>query len=270
MNPSGPRDHGELIARFADVCAADDRIVAAFLSGSHARGEADAYSDVDLCVIAAEDAYEEVARGREDLVRALGEPLFLEDFGREDIVFFILADGTEGEIFFAREDGLDAIGSGPYRTLVDETGLLAGTSFPWPEPDAVVQEEELRRILAWFWHDLSHFMAAMGRGDLWWAAGQLEALRAFCVNLARIEQNVEAQDEPYEKLGTMIRTTELDALRPTFPPLDREAMLRAASDILRSFQERAPTVARAHGTTYPVELDRLMSARFEDLARASR
>src|SRR4029077_19700223 len=95
--PSPPRDPADLIARFTDVCAADDRIVAAFLAGSHARGEADAYSDIDLCVIAADNAYGGVAPPRGDLVRALGEPLFLEDFGRDDNVFFVLADGTEGE-----------------------------------------------------------------------------------------------------------------------------------------------------------------------------
>jgi hypothetical protein len=39
----------------------------------------------------------------------LGEPLFLGDFGLEGIVFFILADGTEAELFVGRKSGLHEI-----------------------------------------------------------------------------------------------------------------------------------------------------------------
>jgi hypothetical protein len=46
---------GDLIARAVDVCAHDDRIAAVFLSGSRARGEADDYSDIDLCLIVRDD-----------------------------------------------------------------------------------------------------------------------------------------------------------------------------------------------------------------------
>ncbi len=259
-----------MIARFVDVCSGDQRIVAAFLSGSNARGEADAYSDLDLCVIATDAAYDDVLRERAAIIGRLGEPLFLESFGRDDIAFFILADGTEGELFFAREGGLDAIHTGPYRPLVDKTGLLAGAELPFTEPDPLEQVEELRRILQWFWHDLSHFIAALGRGQLWWAAGQLEALRAYCVNLARIEQHVEAQDEPYEKLDKEISTRPLGSLRSTFCPIEQRAMLQAVQDILDFYRERAPVVAEAYGLPYPTELERLLCSRFDELARAFR
>lgn len=42
MAPEANR--GVVISRFVDACAADDRIVAAFLAGSHAMGTADSYS----------------------------------------------------------------------------------------------------------------------------------------------------------------------------------------------------------------------------------
>ena len=256
-----------MIARFVDVCSGDQRIVAAFLSGSNARGVADAYSDLDLCLIAADAAYDDVVAERASIIGRLGEPLFLERFGRDDIAFFILADGTEGELFFAREGGLDAIRTGPFRPLVDKTGILSGAQFPFIELDPVEQVEELRRILHWFWHDLSHFIAALGRGQLWWAAGQLEALRAYCVNLARIEQHVEAQDEPYEKLDHVMSTTDIEGLRSTFCPIERQAMLDAVKDILDFYRERAPVMAEAYGLPYPAELQRLMCDRFDELAR---
>ena len=65
------------------------------------------YSDVDLCVIASNDAYEALIRDRAAFVGRLGTPLFLEDFGFSDLVFFILDDGTEGELFLGSEERLE-------------------------------------------------------------------------------------------------------------------------------------------------------------------
>jgi hypothetical protein len=267
---SSSAKHDAVLARFVEVCSSDRRIVAAFLEGSIATGKADAYSDIDLCLIAEEDAYDAVLAERAAIIRKLGDPLFVESFGNEAITFFILPDGTEGELSFGRESGLDEVIHGPYRTLLDRKGILGGADVASPEPDGTKQAEELRRILYWFWHDLSHFIAALGRGHLWWAAGQLEALRRYCVNLARIEGGGDAQDEPYEKLDQAISTTELGALRSTFPPMEHGPMLHAGLDILVFYRERAPRLAREHGLTYPAELERLMSGRLQELARAPR
>ena len=80
------------------------------------------------------------------------------------------------------------------------------------KPDPEERREQLRQVLNWFWHDLSHFMAALGRGELWWACGQLEALRRYCVNLLRIDHGVEAQEEAYEKLERAVPVSELATL----------------------------------------------------------
>jgi len=45
-------------------------------------------------------------------------------------------------------------------------------------PDEDEQREELRRLVVWFWHDLSHFATAFACGQWWWAYGELETLRA--------------------------------------------------------------------------------------------
>jgi hypothetical protein len=250
------------------ACSADQRIAAAFLGGSHARDEADAYSDIDLCVVATDESYEDVRDGRIALIERLGEPLFVEDFGT-DTVFFILADGTEGELSVGRAGALDEIEAGPHRTLFDRQGILDDISFPQEAVEPAAQDAALREAISWFWHELSHFIVAIGRDQPWWAAGQLEALRDHCVNLVRIEQGAPAGEEPYEKLDTMIRTTELSPLTATFVPMERQAMLGAALEIVRFFQKRAPHVAEAHEVDYPIELERLMVHRLDDLAASA-
>ena len=111
-------------------------------------------------------------------------------------------------------------------------------------------------------------MAALGRGELWWAYGQLEALRRYCVNLLRIDHGAEAQEEADEKLEEAVPVSTLAALRPPFCPMEREAMLKAALDIVSFFREHAPRVAAGHGSGYPAELEHLMSGRLDELALA--
>lgn len=264
--PGPPRDDSDVVSRFVDVCSADDRIVAALLFGSRARAEADEYSDLDLCVITTDEAFDHVMAERGAFIGQLGEPLFIEDFGLDGIAFSILADGTECELLFGHEGALGEIDVGPFESLVDKRSILSGTKFPFGQPDPAEQREQLRRVLNWFWHDLSHCVAALGRGDLWWAYGQLEALRRYCVNLVRIEHGVEAQEEAYEKLAKAVPGSGLAALQGTFCPLKRDAMLRAALDLVSFFQEHAPRVAEAYGSEYPAALERLMSDRLDELA----
>jgi predicted nucleotidyltransferase len=255
-----------VISRFIDACAADDRIVAAFLAGSYATGMADAYSDLDLGVITTDEAFADVIADRRALISQLGEPLFLDHFGRPWNVYFILADGTDGEIFFGHVGAMDEIDVGPFEPLLDERGILADAAFPFSPPDPDEQREELRQTVHWFWHELSHFIAALGRGDLWWAYGQLEALRGHCVNLMRIQHGAEAQDEPYEKLAKAIPVSELAPLLTTFCPMERQPMFDAAVVIVRFFRAHAPRVAEAHGSDYPVALAQLLSDHLMELA----
>jgi len=264
-----PETAEAVIEQLVGSCVADDRVAAVFLGGSLARGEADEYSDVDLCVIVRDEAYADVIAGRDAFVRTIGDPLFLEDFGNDHMAFAILAGGTELELHFFRAHDLDVIRPGPHRVLLDKDGILAGVTFASPEPERAAQVERLREILFWFWHDVGHFTTAIGRGQLWWAAGQLEQLRGCCVNLVRIEQGGPAEDEPYWKLDREIATESLDPLRSTFVPMERDALLRAGVDVLAFFRERAPLVAGALGLTYPTDLDRLVGGHLEHLADIS-
>ncbi len=82
-----PPNHQVAIDRFVAACQADERVVAAFLGGSYARGTADAYSDLDLYLITTDEAHEDFFAGREAFMRLLGEPVFLEDFGIPNILY---------------------------------------------------------------------------------------------------------------------------------------------------------------------------------------
>jgi predicted nucleotidyltransferase len=259
-----------VLDRFVTACQMDALIVAAFLGGSYARGTADQYSDLDLYVITTDEDFNDVCNQRKAFVQQLGEPVFLEDFDLPNTLFFILAGDIEGELGFGRVGQFSDIHTGPYKVLVDKLGILRGVVFPRREADTTEQRENLRRLIYYFWHDLSHFITAMGRGRLWWAMGQLEALRRCCTGLARLRNDfseVETGEEVYFKLEQAVPLEQLAALKTTFCPLEAEAMLQAGMDILRFYKELAAPLAETHGMRYPEELERIMIHRLDKLRR---
>ena len=264
-----PSHHQALLDRFVKVCSSDERIVAAFLGGSNAKGKADEYSDLDLCVITSDDSFEEFYNQREAFLRSLGDLVFFENFGTPNVAFYIFADGNEGELNFGSEGHLDQIHSGPFRSLVDKKNILADAVFPENPPAAADQTEKLRATVFGFWHELSHFYTAMGRGHLWWARGQLEALRAICVNLARLENNFSDEgvgNEPYFKIEYAMPVEKLDILKSTFCPLDRSAMLESVQLIVSFYLSTAKSLAESHGVSYPHKLEQVMRERLKKLS----
>ena len=261
-------NHKAFVEQFVKACQADERIVAAFLGGSNAKGYADAYSDVDLCVITTNQAFEGFYKERESFLRSLGDLVFLEDFDLSNTAFYIFADDTEGELYFGSEGQLDQIHSGAFRTLLDKKNILEGVEFPEQVPDSSEQIEKLRRQVQWFWHELSHFITAMQRGQIWWAQGQLESLRAICVNLARLRHNIldpEVGEEAYFKIEKVMPVEELSALKQTFGPMEKEEMLKAVLTIIRFYLQIAPPLAQKHGVPYSQELERVMMDRLQRL-----
>jgi len=261
-----PRRYQAIVDRFIAVCREDPRIMAAFLSGSYARDMADAHSDLDLAVLVGDEAYDDFVAGRDAFIRRLGEPLFLEDFDSTGLVFFFFADGSECELAFGRESDRERLYAGPARVLLDKNGILTEAPPPaWPAEPPDEQIEAARRLISYFWHDLSHFVTAMARGHLWWAHGQLDILRRICVDLLRLQQDFSRRPDAYDKVDLVVPAERLAPLQDTFCPLAYAPMLQAGRVILHVFQDLAPALARRHNIPYPAELERLIVDRLDQL-----
>ncbi len=263
-------NHEAFVNRFVQACKVDDRILAAFLGGSNVKGRADRYSDIDICVITSDDSFEYFYSQREAFLRSLGELVFLENFDTPDIAFFIFADGTEGELYFGSGSRLDHIHSGPFRVLLDKKNILAEMVFPERKADPSHQTEEIRRTVYVFWHEMSHFITAMGRGKLWWARGQLDQLRSICVNLSRLHNDFlddGVGEEPYFKIEYAMPVEKLFPLEVTFCPIEKNAMLQSARVILQFYTHIAPPLMQTHGMPYPRRLEMVMLERFEELSK---
>ena len=61
---------------------------------------------------------------------------------------------------------------------------------------------------------------------------------------------------------------QLSALRETFCPMEKGAMLNAVITIVRFYQELAPSLAQEQGIKYPRGLERVMVDRLQKLEEA--
>ncbi len=258
-------NHKAVVDRFTAACQADRRVVASALGGSYARGTTDEHSDIDFGLVTTDEDHDEFRETIDEFARLLGEPAFLENFDNPMFAFIILPDGTEIEISLGRESQFDQIQYGPYVTLVDKKGILDGVVFTGRQPSQAEQVETLRRQVYWFWHDLSHFTKAMGRGQLLWAGGQLEVLRQICVNLARMSQDFSAKAIAYEKVDEALSEQQLLSFQPTFSTMEEGELLRAGLATIQLYRNLAVPLAEEHGIVYPDSLDRAMSGRLEHL-----
>ena len=266
-----PTIHQTVVNRFVAACQADDRVAAAFLSGSYARGAADAYSDLDLGLITTDDAYDDFFTTHAAFIQQIGSPIFRETYhgSGSDTLFFTFPDGVEAELALGRASHFTHIIIEPYTILVDKNGILADAVFTGYRPTQAEQTDTLRRLISWFWHDLSHhFLTAIARGQLWSAHGHLEELRLTCVNLLRLTHDFTAEPEGYEKLEHVVPAEQLAPLRATYCQLDRDAMLQAARIIVRLYRDLASPLAQSHGIPYPTALDHMMSSRLEQVLDA--
>ena len=256
------------VQRFVEACAADEDVVAAFIGGSHAARIADLFSDLDLYVITTDEGYTRFFDRRREFLRRMGQPVFEEDFSGFgfDMLLFLLSDGVDGELAFARASHFTRVHGGPFQVLVDKQGILRGVEFPLYHPGVLAQQQTLRELLVSFWRDAWLFGKAMARGQLWSAQGGVERMRRAEVNLMRLRADFAAPAEGYNTVERALGAEQLAALEDTMCPLRADAMWRAQRKLTALYRGAGADLARQQAVDYPAKLDRLVSDR---LARLS-
>jgi len=158
----------------------------------------------------------------------------------------------------------------PYQVLLDKKNILAGVTYTSSVKPLNFQKQTgmVQQYIFGFWHEMSHFTTAMGRGQIWWAQGQLESLRSICVSLARLQNDfsdTEIGEEPYFKIENYMPVEKLAPLKSTFCPLERNALLQSVRVILSFYGEIARSLAEIHNIRYPESLENVIRMRLNKL-----
>lgn len=251
------------IARFADACARDEAVVAAFLGGSHAAGTTDEVSDLDLYVVTTEKGYRDFFARREPFMRSWGEPLVLEDvldfegLGF-DMLVFILRDGVWGELALAHTGNFKQTHGGPHEVLIDKGNLLAGVEFPLYVASAEERRAQAERSFGWFWIDLLNLNKALVRARRLSAVDYLAKLREHCLTLLRA---AEGRDHGLD-LDTL-----LERLIATTRCADLEDMRGASEELVAIHQVIGRALAPTLNLVYPDDLPALVAEKLNTTPR---
>lgn len=211
--------------------AAEPSVRAMFVGGSVAAGRADAYSDLDLYLLARAPDFEEVAACSRRCLESAGELLFYRRVEHGFVMdVFIYAHGVRGELGIGTPQELGRLHFGHYQVLFDRDGLLPGYTFPGfgpgPGPDWTVDS------LEWFWRAALLAQGYLARGDLWSAAAALEDMRRRAAALLWQGRNPSgAVEMTLHRLGALAAEVDLEPLRASLVPLEARAMRQALDQL---------------------------------------
>jgi len=236
------------------VCEADERVRAMWLSGSLARGDADAGSDLDLLVAVRDDAVEEFARGwREWLARitptVIARPLpFLPGS------FYSVTPGRERLDVVV--EPVSKLGSSFFRTrrlVFDRDGLDA--RIPAAQPPPGPSRERIGFLIEEFFRDYGMSDVVAARRDLLLGNEATHLVRSLLYQLF-CEANAPLAPRGVKQWSAKLTAAQRELLErlPTGGS-DFAAMLAAHEAVSQAFAASARKIAAAHGVVWPEELE---------------
>jgi predicted nucleotidyltransferase len=272
MNEIGfPPKQRAYMERLIDICNQDQRITAVVLVGSYATRRADEYSDIDLVLFIRDEDLADFGAQIRSFICLNGEPVFMENWDTSNLESIIYQDHIDVEMHYVAESRAGSYLDGPYCVLLDKKDLPYKVVPPGSKLGTEDQKEALRHLLYWFWHDMTHFITAMRREQYWWAQGELEILRGYCINLARLDYDFlipEGGNEPYFKVEHAVDEEKISALKATFGPLEKDTLIKSVMIVYDCYRKLAVPLAERNGIEYPRSLEETISGELIRLSRS--
>jgi len=247
-------DHAAAIALVTRTMEAEEEVRALFLSGSHANGTADAFSDLDFVAVTRTGATDETAALCRRAVEKLGEIVLWRDrIVAPVLVNAVTEDWNRVDVLLLKPDQTGRQTRAMLRPLFDRDGIFdtlaeGQAHTPTPSPRLAYAIDEFLRILG-----LLHLV--VGRGE--WINGVTGwfLLRGLLMDLM-----IEDTAAPHRggalhlnRLTTEPQRAALAAL-PT-PRPERESLIDAHLAIAAVWRPLARRIAEARGIPWPAALE---------------
>ncbi|MGC4191077.1 MAG: nucleotidyltransferase domain-containing protein [Thermomicrobiales bacterium] len=203
-----------LLARAVEALRSDQRVVAAWLSGSFGRGVDDAWSDFDLHVAVADVFYDEFWEQREQLYDRVGSPILIQPEmpsnaqhgGRFQLVIY------PGPVEFDWNIGPYSIARRPLETRM----LFARQEIPLDVPSSLSDDErreQAQSTIIFFWAMAPIAVKYAVRQQSRRASSQIDLLTGSFMHLWRLVQLADGPD-PMAPAQNRATEEELDEVLP--------------------------------------------------------
>lgn len=172
-----------LLLRVVELLRAEPRVLAAWLYGSHGRGEADEYSDLDVWVVT-EDV-DGLLADWPTLAGGLGEVVLTEPIRGQPAIRSILADWTHYDVWISSPAEVPRRSAGTVRLLFDRAGLTQRL-----QPHAArapLDVAKARGLTVEFLRAMGNLPTVLHRGDPLYAVSAAQLARLMLVELMLTE-----------------------------------------------------------------------------------
>jgi len=240
-----------LLERIIDVLKTMPSVRAAFMRGSFYSGQPDAYSDLDLYIVAENTAGDElIALGRKVL------------------------DATERILWVSVIDTmpprLRALASGPlridlaivtpttlpsyegWRILIDRDNMLRDRARKMHMAESL-QPEHVLKVCDEFWWNLFNSVSQLKRSRLWMALHLLECCRNDLAQMMRWRRDHNRPFERFVDLEQHLTAEDQQALVQTLAGYELRSIVEALLSASDAFDPAARDVAARVGAVYPAD-----------------
>lgn len=242
-----------LVEHATEVLRGDDRVIAAWLAGSFATGEADPWSDVDIHCCVHDDVPGEAWR---DVLASI-TPTVLATALPPPVAggYALTPEWVHVDILLRRRSEFDpATHAAGARPLFDRDGILAALP---PAPPVHVAPWFPRESVDWFFYMLGNIVTVVGRDDAALAMLGVLTVRDTClVPLFLAERGVRRRGG-VKRLNHWLSAEQREVLE-SLPPLVAtvDSVVDAQLHLARIFIERGRALAARLGEPWPEELER--------------
>jgi predicted nucleotidyltransferase len=243
-----------LVDALRKVLEADPQVEAAWLSGSLGRGGGDAFSDVDVLVLAPPGEAAAMGQRYATEVAAIAPPVLVNVLYGGRVVSVVTAAWERFDLSFVEPAELGGYHA-PRLTLLFNHGDLNPPD-QLPEPYAA-SPGSVRPIIEEFLRVLGLLVVAEGREEWVVALSGLDILRQLTLDLMLEENGVAPADRGGVKRRNPFLTPaqrgELEGLTPVAP--NRDSVRAANVEIAGLFLPRARRLADSVGLAWPAALE---------------
>jgi Nucleotidyltransferase domain len=244
----------KLIERVQFEIARLSRVRALFLGGSHGRGSADAYSDIDLIAVADAEHHAEVAAAWRSLLESITHVVFWQERGRgPDLLNAITHEWLRCDMFISSPAAFASRARAAVRPLIDPQGLYdrLPATLDARQPDAA----RVTYLVNEFIRILGLLSVVAGRAEYVTAASGAGLLRDHLTALM-LEESPVADRGGALHLSRLLPQPQMDVLQALpYPRPDRASVIEAHMAIARQFFPRARTLAAKLAIAWPEEFE---------------
>jgi hypothetical protein len=243
-----------LIERVKVVAAEDDRILAAWLVGSFATGQADAYSDVDLHCLITDESADWFRTHWTDTATALAGPLVMaRRLGGMIGGVCLTPEWLHLDLIMHLRSELDPHTLAGLKPLYDRNGDLLPKQ---TNPRTVVGEAYFPEdpITLWLYY-LGNLPVGVGRGELVFLHGSVVTWRDLLLDVMLAENGIRNRGGN-KRLNPYLTDEQRQVLESIpIPGMDMDEILDYLKAITREILHRGKALARRTAASWPQNLE---------------